>query len=229
MGKLGFILMALISCTLCHPHPYPPRGVNSKVTNGQIEYIRDPQCYDPKPAKIFSWHLHVLFHQRNKAMMEDALRLYQEIADYLGLDANSSTCDLSFNDSMCLFKPVTVIEPPFLTGQWGLYFFTEDLVKVSNWITTNRGTLDTLIHPNSGCDIEDHSWWVIWSGQPWPLDFSIFKDDPWEKTSHTQERRKIELRSRQQIIEDSRTTELVKLFLAESESEEKGKYIYFKN
>jgi len=46
----------------------------------------------------------------------------------------------------------------------------------------NRGNYDVLIHPNSGCELEDHSWWAFWGGNPWELDLSIMSHDmpfPW--------------------------------------------------
>jgi len=37
-----------------------------------------------------------------------------------------------------------------------------------------------LIHPNSGCELEDHTWWAFWGGNPWEIDLSAFSHDmPW--------------------------------------------------
>ena len=32
-----------------------------------------------------------------------------------------------------------------------------------------------LLHPHSGYEYEDHSIWAMWTGEPWPLDMSIFE------------------------------------------------------
>ena len=48
------------------------------------------------------------------------------------------------------------------------------------WMMQRKGELSVLVHTNSGCVIEDHSWWALWGGIQWPLDFSYFKhDQPW--------------------------------------------------
>ncbi len=31
-----------------------------------------------------------------------------------------------------------------------------------------------LVHPNSGCETEDHSSWALWGGNRWELDMTIF-------------------------------------------------------
>ena len=38
----------------------------------------------------------------------------------------------------------------------------------------NRGDLDVLVHPNSGCEFEDHTEWAFWGGKSWELDGTIF-------------------------------------------------------
>ena len=50
------------------------------------------------------------------------------------------------------------------------------------WMMQRKGEFSVLVHPNSGCEIEDHSWWAYWGGAPWPLDLTIFSYDqpfPW--------------------------------------------------
>ncbi len=34
--------------------------------------------------------------------------------------------------------------------------------------------LQILVHPNSGCETEDHSSWALWGGHAWELDMTIF-------------------------------------------------------
>eukprot|EP01094_Clydonella_sp_ATCC50884_P018523 TRINITY_DN3436_c0_g1_i4.p1 TRINITY_DN3436_c0_g1~~TRINITY_DN3436_c0_g1_i4.p1 ORF type:complete len:154 (+),score=38.16 TRINITY_DN3436_c0_g1_i4:191-652(+) len=44
------------------------------------------------------------------------------------------------------------------------------------WFTQHRGEFSIVVHPNTGFEYEDHSDWALWSGQPWPLDMSIFDE-----------------------------------------------------
>jgi aromatic ring-cleaving dioxygenase len=39
---------------------------------------------------------------------------------------------------------------------------------------THKGNLDMLIHPNTGCEKEDHTNWASWSGTKWEIDTSVF-------------------------------------------------------
>ncbi len=43
------------------------------------------------------------------------------------------------------------------------------------WVMQRRAGFSVLVHPNSGCDIEDHSKWAIWGGLPWQIDLEFFK------------------------------------------------------
>lgn len=48
------------------------------------------------------------------------------------------------------------------------------------WFVSHRGEFTLLVHPNTGCEYEDHSIWAQWSGAPWNMDMSIFT--PWTQT-----------------------------------------------
>ena len=40
-----------------------------------------------------------------------------------------------------------------------------------------------LVHPNSGCEMEDHDKWSMWGGHPWKLDLTRLSHDepfPWK-------------------------------------------------
>ena len=55
-------------------------------------------------------------------------------------------------------------EGPFLNAEWGVFIPLENFERVIEWVMQNRGSYDVLIHPNTGCMIEDHSDWAIWAG-----------------------------------------------------------------
>ena len=48
------------------------------------------------------------------------------------------------------------------------------------WFVNHRANFTLLVHPNTGCEYEDHSIWTMWSGPPWNMDLSIFT--PWTQT-----------------------------------------------
>ena len=43
-------------------------------------------------------------------------------------------------------------------------------------MSQNRGEFSLLVHPNTGCEYEDHSKWAFWVGPAWIMDMSIFDE-----------------------------------------------------
>ncbi len=54
------------------------------------------------------------------------------------------------------------------------------LGAVVPWFVNHRANFTLLVHPNTGCENEDHSIWAQWSGPAWNMDMSIFT--PWTQT-----------------------------------------------
>lgn len=145
---------------------------------------RNETCYNPTPAKILSWHIHVLYWQSNEAHSLGARKLMNEykqaFSQNLGPDCNS-TFHMEY---MCMFNDVAKPDGPFLTAQWSVFIPVEHFSRAVAWIMQHRGEYDVLVHPNTGCEIEDHSWWAFWGGKPWEIDFDVFSYDypfPWTK------------------------------------------------
>lgn len=89
----------------------------------------------------------------------------------------------------------------------------EDFADIVPWFLQNRNGYDLLVHPNTGCELEDHSWWALWAGTAWQIDMTAFSHDqpfPWPKES----RHPTYLR---RITKDSSVSELVHKFLEEHE------------
>lgn len=63
---------------------------------------------------------------------------------------------------------------PFAVGEWSFWVPPHYMAAVAPWFVQNRGQFTLLIHPNTGCEYEDHSIWVQWSGPAWNMDLSIF-------------------------------------------------------
>ena len=65
---------------------------------------------------------------------------------------------------------------PFPSGEWSMFVPVSYYANVIPWFTQNRGEFSFLIHPNTGCEYEDHSKWAMWSGAVWPLNMGIFTE-----------------------------------------------------
>ena len=63
---------------------------------------------------------------------------------------------------------------PFPTAQYSFFIPPETLVKTMNFLVQRRNGLDVLLHPNSGCEIQDHTDWAFFAGMPWRMDISAF-------------------------------------------------------
>lgn len=73
---------------------------------------------------------------------------------------------------------------PFPVAQWSAFILPENFSATVPWIMQNRGEYSALVHPNSGCEVEDHTVWPLWGGPSWGIDASAFSEDcpgctPW--------------------------------------------------
>ena len=169
MKSALLISTLLFSMAVAHPTLYP-------------DVYRNESCVYPKPAPVFSYHVHLLYRQTNQQEVIDANaireELRQEFAAILGPDCH----DLFHNDYNCMLDPDVGPAGPFPVANWSVFVLPEYLTQFTEWAIQNRGRFSVLVHPNSGCEVEDHSDWTLWSGQPYPLDITIFSHDkpfPW--------------------------------------------------
>lgn len=51
----------------------------------------------------------------------------------------------------------------------------EELGEVIPWLLLNHGHIDVFIHPNTGDPLLDHTRHVMWIGESYPLNISIFQ------------------------------------------------------
>lgn len=70
---------------------------------------------------------------------------------------------------------------PFAVGEWSMFVPVHYLNAVVPWFVQHRGEFTLLVHPNTGCEYEDHSIWAQWSGPAWNMDMSIFTQ--WTQTN----------------------------------------------
>ena len=73
---------------------------------------------------------------------------------------------------------------PFNTPQ-GAFFVPEYRLRevlifsIQHRSLSGNMPIDILIHPNTGCETEDHSVWALWNGNSWPINFDVFEcEDP---------------------------------------------------
>lgn len=172
-GLLSILLVSTISSVLAHSTRYP--HIN-----------RNETCFNPSPVEIYSYHVHLLHWQHNQNHTAGALQVRQNFAEAFKSTLGSVCVDDFHNDYMCLFEPDKAPIGPFLTAQWAVFILPEHFNQVVPWFMQNRNGYDILVHPNSGCELEDHSWWALWGGKPWELDMSAFHHDspfPWPEES----------------------------------------------
>lgn len=63
---------------------------------------------------------------------------------------------------------------PFAVGEWSVWVPVHSFGAIVPWFTQHRGQYNLLVHPNTGCEYEDHSIWAQWTGSSWNMDMSIF-------------------------------------------------------
>ena len=168
MQKIVLSAALLATLALAHPTKY---NVDRNVT-----------CFQPEPAHIYSYHIHLLYFQENKNHTEGAYRIHQAFKDTFNSTLGEDCDDLFHNNKSCALSPDLQPAGPFPTAQWSFFVLPEDIGAMTSWIMQHRGSYSILIHTNSGCEIEDHSDWTLWGGQSWPLDTTIFSHDepfPW--------------------------------------------------
>ena len=77
-------------------------------------------------------------------------------------------------EDICPFEIDWLPAGPFVTAQLSFFVPKAHYERAVSWSLQNKGDLDLLVHPNSGCEIEDHSIWAFWGGNSWPIDLTIF-------------------------------------------------------
>jgi aromatic ring-cleaving dioxygenase len=152
-------------------------GISGHPTR-YVDLPSDLTCDDLPP--VYSHHIHVLFWQNNNDSVNAAFALRAAFMTQFQLTDKDNTCDehkvwnTTHPIPLCMFTPdFPNPEPPFLTSEWAAFVPLENFQETVLWIMQQRGSLDVLVHPNSGCEINDHRDWPLWGGMKWELDISI--------------------------------------------------------
>ena len=81
-------------------------------------------------------------------------------------------------EPMCVFNVDMEPSGPFLTSQFAFFIPKDDFTVAQEWMRLNHGDYDVLYHPNTGCHVQDHIQWSMWSGDKWQLNTGVF-DSIW--------------------------------------------------
>eukprot|EP00750_Incisomonas_marina_P028654 INCI6805.1.p1 GENE.INCI6805.1~~INCI6805.1.p1 ORF type:complete len:199 (-),score=18.31 INCI6805.1:67-663(-) len=128
---------------------------------------------------LLSYHVHVLFWPSNNDSTAAAMKLQADFIEAFDL-VGKPNCTFQAGDpaanvtEICAFEVDWEPAGPFLTAQYSFFVPRPLLTDAWGFAVQNRGKLDILVHPNSGCEVEDHTSWALWAGNPWELDASIF-------------------------------------------------------
>ena len=132
----------------------------------------------PVPPSL-SYHIHVLFMAASADSTARALALRTRFMETFDL-LQTPNCTFEAGDpqpqrtDMCPYEIDWDPAGPFPTAQYSFFVPKAHFGPTVRWIMNHRDSLDVLVHPNSGCEVEDHVVWPLWGGQRWPLDAGIF-------------------------------------------------------
>lgn len=149
-------------------------GVDAHPT--KYPHAKELNCHEPAP--ILSYHTHIVYMVNDVDQTQRAMDLRDRTREHfkplLGED-----CDGRYDEGrFCMIDDHNFTDPmsfgPFPTGEWSMFVPVSYYAMVMPWLTQNRGEFSYLIHPNTGCEYEDHDSWAMWAGQKWPLNMAIF-------------------------------------------------------
>jgi DOPA 4,5-dioxygenase len=143
----------------------------------------DLSCEDL--PQLYSYHIHFLFWQYNTDSVNAAFKLQAQFMEHFQLTLKDNTCNEStvWNTthpvSLCMFPANYPFahSGPFLVSEWAVFVPVETFFETVTWSMQHRGNLDIIVHPNSGCEIEDHRDWSVWGGNKWELDLTTLHFD----------------------------------------------------
>eukprot|EP01147_Barroeca_monosierra_P005279 gene5279-7056_t len=145
----------------------------------------DPACVNTSsPPELISYHIHILFMATNTDQVNRAMQLQHDFAKHfqvpIGKDKN---CTFPPGDphpqqkGICAYPTSWEPEGPFPTAQYSFFIPQAHYTETVQWVLQRRNGLDLLVHPNSGCELQDHSDWAMWGGRPWELNMDAFHCD----------------------------------------------------
>ena len=171
---LIYIFLTLFLSVLLHPTRYPSKNFLNVTCNP----TNSTNLSDFEYPVAISWHVHITFMLTNKGQIQRADELRDKVRKHFGDHLGPDCKDRYDNTRFCLIydHPINITLGPFPIGEWSLWVPNTYLGMVIPWMSQNRGEFSLLVHPNTGCEYEDHDKWAFWVGPKWNLDFSIFEE-----------------------------------------------------
>jgi len=161
-------ILALSSLSLCLGHLEWEMNSNHRV-------VVSDTPFDPSNVTYYSWHIHVYFMQNNKNDTATATALRNQFIQEFSVVECDGGCDV-LCPKICHWDLNLQPIGPHTFGSWGIYVPIEYFASTAAWISIHHGSLNVLIHPNSGYPTIDHMVNSLWIGQKIPLDASGLGD-----------------------------------------------------
>jgi hypothetical protein len=155
---LALCTFLLYQHSLCYPYQSAFANLKSNVN---CEY----------PA-VLSYHIHVTYMLTNDNEIEAVSKFRNETLDHFlpfwGLDPKCAGTDVEpsgryDNGEFCMIYDHDIRNDtlgPFPIGEWSVFVPVHYLYAVMPWFVQHRGQFSLLVHPNTGCEYEDHSIWA---------------------------------------------------------------------
>ena len=166
-----FILLSILLClyltSCCVSHLQP--GIPYVTENMRVQ-----SDFNISICTTFqSYHIHTMFLQNNANSTSAAIRLQESFMKEFGLTYEQSSCEFLPNDpnnldpstTMCVFEVQYQPAGPFVTAQTTFFIPKADYEKAVSFTMKQRGLLDVMVHPNTGCGVEDHIIHPVWGGR----------------------------------------------------------------
>lgn len=167
-------VLAMLACMLC-----------AGGASAQTQVPVDPACVNAtNPPYLVSYHIHILFNANNEDEVSRAMALQHDFVKQFNVPiGKKENCTFAAGDprpeqkSVCAYPTAWLPEGPFPTAQYSFFVPRSHYSETVQWVIQRRNGLDLLVHPNSGCEIQDHLHWAVWGGNPWELNEAAFHCD----------------------------------------------------
>eukprot|EP01099_Mayorella_cantabrigiensis_P003228 TRINITY_DN24_c0_g1_i4.p1 TRINITY_DN24_c0_g1~~TRINITY_DN24_c0_g1_i4.p1 ORF type:complete len:229 (-),score=39.81 TRINITY_DN24_c0_g1_i4:201-887(-) len=155
--------LIFVVCAFAHPTKYPHLRANANCS---------------APPEILSFHIHIVYIVTDAGAVQRALQLRDQarahFADLIGPD-----CEGLYDEGrLCFITDHDFTQfagGPWPSGEWAMFVPVSYYAQTVPWFTQHYGEFSLFVHPNSGCEWEDHATWGLWGGEPWLLNTGIFK------------------------------------------------------
>jgi len=129
---------------------------------------------------ILSYHFHITYMFKTN-QIDEAIQLREKCQEYFTpLIGENPICQGTPHDPsgrfdngrLCMIYDHNLTNQtlgPFAVGEWSMFVPIHYYSTILPWFLMNRGELSLLVHPNTGCEYEDHGIRAQWSGPSWQM------------------------------------------------------------